>query len=875
MNFFFRKLLWLLRRRRREMELQDELQFHLDEEAEERETLGVDKEEAHWAARRELGNITLVKENTRAVWAWTFIEQIVQDCRYALRGFKSNPGFAMTTILSLSLGLGASLSIYTIADNLLLRPLPYSHPSQLVMLWEQNASQNFLHGIVAPRNYFDWKSRNDVFEQMSVFDTAHVVVGDSERSEEVTEIEASPSLLPMLGMQPVLGRRFGQDDNRPGSAPVVLISYRLWQSWFGGDHNIIGKQLQCGGSLRTIVGVLPSYFYFYNRNIDAWIPLNITPAANAGDGRWLWCVARLKPGVNLKQAQSEMSAIAHQRTIDDPYFNKGWTIAVEPLRDALVRNVKPSLLVLLCAVGLLLVVACANVASLLLARYTTRQREIALRTSLGAGRVRMIRQLLTESTLLAIIGGTLGMLLAKWAVIILVALAPKNLTQSIEIVTDIRIYVVAACVAGLTSILFGLAPALAGSRSTLMQTMQTDSRSSIGAKTRLRSWFVGAEVALSVVLLSGALLLIRSLQALENVNSGIDANHLLTLRVSLPGTRYNSPSKTIPFFTRASQQINSLPGVRSASAVSHLPLNGMAPSTLVLIAGQPRRKPGEDIGATIRTVLPGYFRTMGIPLLKGRDFTAADDTQESPHRFIVSRAFVRKYLGDSNPIDQKLSVWMERDNPYGQIIGVVGDVKDETLDQPTTPTVYYPHAHLAYNHMIFVVRTEGNPLSLVELIRRVIRRIDPAQPVADVKTMNEVVADTFSRQHFSAFLLAGFSCASLLVAAIGIYGILIYTVSEKTREIGVRVALGATPGKIASMIIRTAARPVIGGLIAGIGGALALTGLLRSLLFATSPQDPVTFIVVPAVLAGVALVAAYLPARRAAHLEPAEALRAD
>jgi len=875
MSAFFRKLSWLIQRRRREAELQDELQFHLGEESEDREEQGLAKEQAQRAAIRELGNITLVKESTRATWTWACAEQVAQDVRYALRGLRKNPGFALAAIFSLALGLGTSLAIYTVADNLLLRPLPYAHSSELVMVWEEHPRRNFLHGNVAPRNYFVWKARNDVFQDMAVFDTSHAVLGDNRRSEELSEIEARANLLSMLGVQPIFGRRFTEAECRPGSDPVILISFRVWQSWFGGDRNIVGRRVQFGGRLRTIIGVLPANFYFRDRGIDIWQPLNISPAQNNGEGRWLLCLARLKPGVSRSGAQAEMSAIARQRALDDPDFNKDWTVTLELLRDALVREVKPSLLVLLGAVGLLLAVACANVASLLLARYTARQREMAVRASLGAGRLRVVRQLLTESILLAAIGGALGTLLARWAVMALVFLAPKDLTQSIDVVTDTRIYLFAACLAALTSILFGLAPALAGSRCELVQALQIDGRSSIGAKSHLRAWFAGAEIALSVILLSGALLLIRSLEGLQHVNPGINAANVLTLRVSLPGAQYTKPSQTIQFFQRTIREIGSLQGVRAASAISHLPFNGMAPGTYVVLAGRPPAKPGEEIGATIRTVLPGYFQTMGIPLLNGRDFTAADDVENTPHRFIVSQAFVRKYLSKANPLDQQISVWMEEKNPFGQIIGVVGDVKDQTLDQPPTPTVYYPHAHLAYNRMVIVVRSSGDPLALANPIRRVIRRIDPAQPIADVRTMDEVIADTFSRQHFSTLLLASFSGASLLLAAIGVYGILAYSVSERTRELGVRVAIGATPGRIIFLILRAATIPVVGGVVIGISGALALTGLLHSMLFDISPRDPLTFVFVPVMVVTVALIAAYLPARRAARLEPMIVLRAE
>jgi putative ABC transport system permease protein len=871
----FRKLAWLLQRSRKEAELSQELQFHLEEEAEERHERGASQQEAKWAARRDLGNLGIAEEDTRAVWSCTVLEGLAQDLRYALRGLKNNPGFALTAILSLSLGLGTSLAIYTAADNLLLRPLPYPNSSRLVMLWEEHLQDNQGPRLVAPRNYFALKARNEVFQDLAVFDTSHAVLGDSGRSEEFAELEASSNLLSMLSVQPILGRRFTDAESQQGSETAMLISFRLWQSWFGGDRNILGRRVSFGGRPRTIIGVLPANFYFYDREIDIWSPLVISPARNNGDGRWLKCLARLRSGVTLKQVRAATSAISRQRATDDPEFNKGWLVSLEPLHDALVRNVKPSLIILLGSVGLLLAVACANVANLLLARYTARHREMALRTSLGAGRLRIVRQLLTESVLLAAMGGASGMLLARWMVTLLVFLAPKDLSHSIEVAVDLRIYLFAAGLTALTSILFGLAPALAGSRTKSAQTMQIDGRSSIGGKARLRAWFVGAEIALSVVLLSGALLLFRSLEALQNVNPGIDAANLLTLRVSLPGARYAQPSQTIHFFARAVQQIDSLPGVRSASAVSHLPFNGLVPATNVQIAGRPPRKPGDDRIATVRTVLPGYFQTMGIPLLSGRDFTATDDAEDTPHRFIVSQAFVRKYLGNSNPIDQQISVWMEEKNPFGRIIGVVGDVRDERLDQSPTPTVYYPHAHLAYNRMILVVRSGSNPLALAEPIRRAIRRLDPAQPVADVRTMGEVIAGTFSRQRFSTLLLIGFSVASLLLAAVGVFGILTYSVSERTREIGVRVAVGATPYGIISLVMTAAATPVFAGLVAGMAGAFALTGLLRSVLFDVSPRDPLTFAVVPLILALVASFAAYLPARRASRLDPMVSLRTE
>ena len=872
MTEFLHKLRWLFMRGRRENDLLDEIQFHLEEEAESQQERGASPQQAAYAARRDLGNPTLVREDTRAAWTWGFLEHFIQDVRYAFRGFRQNPAFTVTAALSLALGLGASLAIYTVADNLLLRPLPYANGSRIGMLWEQKG--DYLHGIVAPRNYFAWKARTDAFADMAVFTPGHAVLTDKTRTEELSDIAAEPGILNMLGTKPLIGRTFTASDRAPGAPPVILISYRLWQGWFAGDPAVIGRRVQYAGKQQTIAGVLPANFYFLDRGVDIWRPLTITPSTNNRDGRWLDCLALLKPGVSLTRAQAEITQVARQLSIQDPSFSKGWTVQVETLRDALVRQVKLSLLVLLGAVGLLLAVACANVASLLLARYTARQREIALRISLGAGRMRVIRQLLTESLILAFIGGAIGMLVARVAVSALVQLAPKDLTQSIRIATDMRVYLVALALTALTSVLFGLAPALAGSRTDLSLQLQDGGRSHIGSGGNLRAWFVGGEIAISVVLLSGALLFFRTLDKLQNVNPGLRADQVLTLRVSLPEARYSHDEKTVQFFQRTVDQVRALPGVISASGISHLPFNGMHPGTLIQISGEPPARPGEEKSASVRTVLPEYFRTLGIPLLAGRDFTEADNRVTAPLHFIVSRQFVEKFLRDSNPLDKQLKVWMAAKNPFGQIIGVVDDVHDETLEDEPSPTVYYPHAQLPYDQMVILAHTAVDPLSLVVPIRRIVRSVDSTQPIADVRTMEEVIATTFSRQHFSALLLAGFSAASLLLAAIGVYGILAYWVSGRVREIGVRVAVGATPANIRSLVFRSAAGPVIAGVAAGITGALALAGLIRTLLFGIGPHDPVTLVLAPVTLALVALLAAWIPSRRAATLDPACALRA-
>jgi putative ABC transport system permease protein len=541
----------------------------------------------------------------------------------------------------------------------------------------------------------------------------------------------------------------------------------------------------------------------------------------------------------------------------------------------MVSEVKTSMLVLLGAVGLLLAVACANVANLLLARYTSRRREMAVRVAIGAGRGRVVRQLITESVALGLAGGVLGVLLARWTVSGLLAMAPVDLSRNIAVAVDYRIVLFAVGVPMLTGILFGLAPSLVASRADLTIGLRENSRASVGSAGRLRVGLVAAEVALSVMLLAGAGLLFRSLVGLQGVDPGLNPAKTLTFSVQIPFARYRESLQRVQFFTRALEQIETLPGVESASAVSYLPFNGDAAGTDLAISGRPPAKPGEEPSATIRTVMPGYFHTIGIPLKRGRVFTAADNTLDSPYRFIVNQAFVEKYMAGEEPLGQHISVAMDDKNPFGEIIGVVGNVKEGALDQGPAPTVYYVHAHLSYGAMVFVVRAKNDPLSLADPVRSVIHGIDPAQPVAQMRTMEAVVRETFARQRFSALLLGGFSLVSLLLAAVGIYGVLAYSVTERTREIGVRVALGAAPGRILALVLGSGLRVVLAGALVGMAGALALTGLLRSLLFGVQAHDAATFAAVPVILIAVALLAAYLPARRASRLAPVDALKAD
>jgi putative ABC transport system permease protein len=861
---------------RQEEEMAAEIESHFQMHIEENLRRGMDAAEARRDARLKFGGIEETRESIRDGATIMALENTWRDIRYAVRGLRGNPGFAVTAILSLALGIGASVAIFTLVDNLLLRPLPYRDPGRLMMLWEVNPRTTNRNNV-SPGNYFDWKAQNREFESMAVFRENPAALADGTHVEELQEQSMSAELLPMLGVQPWRGRFFTAAEDVPNAPNVVLISYRLWQSWFGGDDGAIGRTVQVKSRAATIIGVMPPGFCFRNRDVDLWDAMNLDPAHDYRKdlGRYVMSVASLKPGVTRERAQNQMAVIARRLQADYPEFNTNWTVNVEPLRDSLVSEVKTSMLVLLGAVGLLLAVACTNVANLLLARYASRRREIALRVAIGAGRGRVVRQLITESVVLGLAGGALGVVLARWAVVALLAMAPVDLSRNIAVTVDYRIVVFAVGVSILTGIVFGLAPGFVAARADLATGLREDSRASVGGTGRLRTALVAGEIALSVILLAGAALLLRSLMGLQGVDPGLNPAHLLTFRVEIPEVHDPGSVSRTQFFTQALEQVEKLPGVQSASAVSYLPFSGGAAGTDLTISGQPPARPGEGPGATIRTVMPGYFRTIGIPLERGRVFTVADNAADSPYRFVVNRRFVEKYMPGEEPLGRQISIDMDEKNPFGEIIGVVGNVKEGALDRDPMPTVYYIHAHLNYLGMVFVVRSAVDPSSLGSSVRRLFHDINPAQPVAQMRTMDTVVRETFARQTFSALLLGGFSLVSLVLAAVGIYGVLAYSVKERTREIGLRVALGAEPGRILTLVLGDGLRVALFGAIVGTGGALALTGLLKSLLFGVKAHDPVTLAAVPLVLIAVALVAAWLPARRASRLAPMDALKVE
>jgi putative ABC transport system permease protein len=881
-------------RGRRERELHAELLAHVELHVDENVRAGMSADEARRLALLRLGGVEATRLAMRDVWSFHSIDALAHDARYALRGLVRAPVFSITAIVSLSLGLGAGIAIFTVADGLLLRPLPYPSPSELVTLRETNRAKpddpSFEN--VSPGNYFDWKSQSgDLFEGMGGYRLRSVVFSDGSRVEELRRLWVTADVLPLLGVQPVLGRVFTREEDQSrksaDNGPLV-ISHRVWQQWFAGDPAIVGRTVQINATPRVIIGVLPAGFYFRDRGIDLFEPMGLSRTYDyrRNEGRWMQVVGRLKPGVTLAQARARLGTIASRAETAYPDFNHNMTVAVSPLRQAMVGNLETPLLILLAAVGLLLTVSCANVAGLLLARCEGRRRELAIRASLGAGRWRVVRLLLVESLMLGVTSGIAALLMAHWLVAALLAMAPKVLVRNVAVSVDWRIIAFGVALSIVTAVLFGLAPALMSTGRTLVNPLREDSRTSttaaIGGRRSggLRGWLVSAEVALTVVLLIGAVLLFRTIVGLHAVRPGLDPSNVITMRVSIPGARYTSVTNRTQFFQRAIEEIEKLPGVQAAGAVSDLPFVRQSAGTVVDLEGAPRIPQSQKKMTVVRVVMPGYFRAMGIPMREGREFTAADNVDPDlpgapPMRFVVNESFVKTFLGDKPVSAARVSVWMNPKNPFGEIVGVTPDVQEDALDKPALPTVYYVRSRLDFNSLVLVVRTQGDPLDYVEPIRRVISRIDPAQPIADVRTMEEVVGETVARQRFSAVLLSAFSVLSLLLACVGIYGVLAYAVSQRTREIGVRIALGARPGGIIWLVVGAGARMVAIGLFIGIAIALTVSRLIESLLFGIGPRDLPTFLIVPITLATIALLAAALPALRASRLDPTLALRGD
>lgn len=797
-----------------------------------------------------------------------------QDLRFAIRTFAKQPGFAVIAIVTLALGIGANSAIFSVINGVLLKSLPFPEPENVVKLWESMAGG--FQGTVSAPNLKDWREQNSVFTKIAAFQFQNFGLQSKDAPERVRAATVSPEFFDVLGVQPLLGRTIVEGEDQEGKHHVAVLGYQLWQSKFAGDRDIAGKTILLGGENYTVIGVMPASFRYPSRTIDLWVPLIISQqSATARGSHFLFGLARLKPGVSFGQAQEQMNSIA--RRIEQQYPNQqaGRGVLLIQAQEEMVRSIRPALLVLLVAVGFVLLISCTNVANLLLARAATRRREIAIRLALGAGRARLLRQLLTESALLSLLGGALGLVIAYWGVQALVKLATGILPRANEVTLDGRVVVFTLLLSLLTGIVFGLAPALQATKTDLQNDLK---EGSAGAGNQQRNWLrsllVVGEIAAALVLLVGASLLIKSFARLQQTESGLQPENVLTAGLSLPDSKYKTPESITQFHKQMLDRVASLPGVQSAGINSKLPLQEYGYNGGIQIEGQAPPPPGSRSQfVEFRAVSPDYFRTFGIPLRAGRLIDNRDQADTAPS-IVVNEALVRHFLSGQDPLGK--FVTLGGPNKY-QIVGVVGDVKQSGLVQPTRPEIYWPYTQCPdtglTSNVALVVRATMNPSALTSAVRNAVLSVDPGQPIHNVKTMEEVIADSVSDRRLNTLLLALFAGIALSLALIGVYSVMSYLVVQNTREIGIRIALGAQVRDVLRLVVGQGM--VLAGIGVGIGLALAfaLTRLMEGLLFGVAATDLVVFLSAPLILLIVALFACYLPAWRATKVDPILALR--
>ena len=811
---------------------------------------------------------------------------LLQDLRYGLRMLARNPGFTVVAVLTLALGIGANTAIFSVIDAVLLNRMPYLNADRLVMVWEQSPGRGWFRNIVSAANFVDWRKLNPVFTGMAAVDEGTYDVSGTGEPLEVRGDQVSADFFSVLGVQAALGRTFTPEEDQPGGARAAVLSNRLWKERYGANPALVGNEITINRSRFTVIGVLPPGFYFppWGDKADLWIAgLDL----RRPERTWheYVSIARLKNGVTIAQAQAEMDTIA--RGLEKRYpEQKGWGVQLVNLHEQVVGDTRPALLVLLAAVGMVLLIACANLANLQLARVAAREKEIAVRAALGAERHRIVRQLLTESVLLAIIGGGLGLLLASWGVTLLVRLTPQDTPGLNQVGVNAGVLGFTLVLSIAAGIVFGLAPAFGASRVDPNQSLKEGSRGSTqgASSNRLRGLLVSAELALALVLLVGAGLLIRTFIALSQVDLGLEPHNVLTMRIALLGPKYQERSRQTEFFRQLLQKLGSLPGVTSAAVIDG---GGLAPDggngDAFMIVGRPVPPPSELPDAVFRVISPDYFRTMGIPLLRGRYFTEADN-QEAPGAAIISEKLARNFWPGGEPIGSELTfptlevavpgVAARRLKRFA-IVGIVKAVKNRGLEVEPEEEVYVPYSQYPtfYSPRTLVARTSVEPTLLVSAIRHEVTMLDNDQPISEIRTMDQVVAQAAAGHRFPMVLLGLFAALALALAGVGIYGVTSYSVGRRAHEIGIRMALGARRADILCLVLGQAMSTAAIGVAAGIGGSFALTRTMQSLLFGTSAIDPITFAGVTLLLSVVALLASYIPARRATKVDPIVALR--
>jgi putative ABC transport system permease protein len=819
------------------------------------------------------------------------MQTLWQDLRYGARMLLKNPGFTLIAVMTLGLGIGANTAIFSVVNGVLLRPLPYHEPERIMTLLNDGRYP------VSPANFLDFRANSQSFAQMSAAEAWGGTLTGADRPEAISGLRMGEGLFGLLGEQPLLGRTLQDEDYQPGKDHVLVLSHKLWQRAFGGDPNIIGRNVTLSGESYAVVGVMTARFQFppfWSTRAEMWAPLDLRPRAMMRRGNSLRVFARLKPGVALEQAQAEIDAMNKRLAMAYPEANTGLNIRVDPLNEKVVGNIRRALLVLSGAVGFVLLIACANVACLMLARSAARQKEAAVRMALGAGRWRIVRQLLTESLLLSLGGAAVGILLSVWGVEWLTTLLAgnsSNFSVRLPRLNEIRIDAAALgftlAVSLATSLLFGLAPALATSKHDLNQTLKESGRGTSGGRRRFRETLVVAELALALVTLIGAGLLMNSFLKLQAVDPGFNPRNVLTMTVSLAGaSQYVGPAREA-FYRQLTDRLTALPGVESASAINHLPLAGDTWGTPLTIEGRPLPPPGQEVGATFRVSRPGYFRTMGIPLRAGRDFNERD-APDAPGVVIINETFARRYWPAEDPIGKRVTLDDPRDNSrapqWFTIVGVAKNAKQNSWTDATPNEIYLPFqqsrgfysgtaGHFA--PMTIVVRTSVEPQSLAKSAEETVRSLDRNLPVSSVVTMDQVIADTLWQPRFNLQLIGIFAALAMTLAAIGLYGVMSYSVAQRAREVGLRMALGAQRGDVLKLVVGQGMKLALAGVASGLLASAALTRLMEKLLFEVSATDFSTFALIAVLLTIVALLACWIPARRATKVDPMIALRCE
>ena len=797
---------------------------------------------------------------------------LVQDLRYGLRLLLRNPGFALAAIVSLALGIGANTAIFSVVNTVLLRPLPYPDVDRVMMVWDSNPSRGWDQFAVSPGNYVDWEARQTAFEALVALRTRSLVLTGHDEPERLSGLLATAQFFDLTGTPPVLGRAFTAHDFEAGAEHVVVLTDALWKRRFGGRQDILGSPLTLGDEAYTVIGVLPPQSSLPT-GAELLAPLVLTADERQHHGaHYLLAMGRLKSGMTTAAATSAMRDLARQIEAEHKDSNTGWTVRLVPIYEAVVGGIRPALLVLALAVGVVLLIACANVANLLLARAATRRGEIAVRAALGAGRGRLIRQLLTESLLLSLCGGAFGLLLGTWAVDLIKTLQPGTLPRAQSLAVDGRVLLFTLGVSIVTGLLFGAAPGVLLSRASLQGTLQQVGRGVRGRLSqRMRGLLVAAQVAMSLVLLVAAGLQIRSLARLLTVDPGFDPANVLTFKIALPDRRYPDDARQAAFYERALADLKTLPGVVSAAAVTSVPISDDDLIFSFTVEGRPPAPPEEERSANWYAVSPDYFGTLRIPLVRGRLFTDAD-AAATPRVALINETMARRIFPGQDPLGQRLRMGVDG-QVVREIVGVVGDVRHYGLDQPVTMQMYEPCAQRPWSAMTLLLRVAARPDTLAPAARRAVLAIDPGQPVSEVRTLQAIVDLSTAQRRFTLVLLALFALVALLLASVGLYGVVAYSVTQRTHEIGVRMALGAQRGEILALVLWQGMGMTLWGVLAGLVGATALARVMSGLLFGVSARDPLTFAATVVILTCVALGATYVPARRATRVEPTSALR--